>query len=71
MNGLARLPEVLEWTGLSKSTIYEMIKAEEFPRQISLGGRAVGWLRDEVEDWVNKRVETSRKHIEPGREERR
>ncbi|MCH8060411.1 MAG: AlpA family phage regulatory protein, partial [Proteobacteria bacterium] len=34
-----RLPEVIIQTGLSRSTIYEMIKRGEFPRQFNLGAR--------------------------------
>ena len=64
-NGIGRLPEVMKLTGLSKSTIYAMILAGEFPMQISLGGRAVGWLREEIWDWINKRIEISRLYVDP------
>jgi len=43
-----RLPEVLDLTGLSKSTVYDRITKNLFPMNISLGGRAVGWLLHEV-----------------------
>ena len=64
-NGIGRLPEVMKLTGLSKSTIYAMIDAGEFPMQISLGGRAVGWLREEIWEWINKRIEISRRYVDP------
>ena len=50
-----RLQQVMTQTGLSRSTIYEMIKREEFPRQFKLGARAVGWLAEDVLDWIDSR----------------
>ncbi len=55
-----RLPDVLEQTGLSRSTIYEMISRGEFPRQINLGPRAVGWISDEVSDWIDSKTRDAR-----------
>ncbi|HEY6527398.1 MAG TPA: AlpA family transcriptional regulator [Cellvibrionaceae bacterium] len=55
-----RLPEVKVRTGLSRSTIYARIEAGEFPAQISLGGRAVGWVAEEIDDWISQCVATSR-----------
>jgi prophage regulatory protein len=53
-----RLPEVLRQTGLSRSTIYEMIGRGDFPRQVQLGRRAVGWIADDVVDWVHGKVDS-------------
>ena len=56
-NRIMRLPEVLELTGLSKSTLYRRMKAGEFPQPVRLGGprcRAVGWLADEVYAWIDR-----------------
>jgi prophage regulatory protein len=36
-----RLPEVLYTTGLSRSTVYEMMSRRQFPAQVSLGGKNV------------------------------
>jgi prophage regulatory protein len=57
-----RLPDVLEQTGLSRSTIYEMISQGEFPRQINLGPRAVGWVSDDVLDWIDFKIREARSH---------
>ena len=51
-----RLPEVILQTGLSRSTIYEMIKRDEFPRQFNLGARAVGWVADDVLAWLDAKI---------------
>ena len=58
---ILRLPQVMARTGLSKSTIYAKIAAGEFPEQINLGARAVGWIEDEVEAYLTVCVEASRR----------
>lgn len=50
-----RLPQVMAITSLSKSTIYAMIALGEFPSQVRLGTRAVGWLADAIFAWVAAR----------------
>lgn len=52
-----RLEEVIELTGLSRSTIYKYIEDGLFPRSVPLGGRAVAWVDQEVHDWVMARIE--------------
>ena len=58
---ILRLPAVKERTGLSRSTIYLRISTGAFPSPISLGGRAVGWVEAEVNDWLDQQIEASRK----------
>ncbi len=55
-----RLPEVIARTGLSRSTIYVRLDEGRFPRPVSLGGRAVGWIEAEVNEWIRERIEESR-----------
>ena len=57
---IIRLPEVKDRTGLSKTTIYRMVKERQFPSSVNLGGRAVGWVEAEVEAYLNQRIEASR-----------
>lgn len=57
---ILKRPQVEALTGLSRTTIYEEIKAERFPQQIKLGPRSVGWLESEVMDWITERVKESR-----------
>jgi prophage regulatory protein len=47
-HNILRLPAVKASTGLSRSTIYLRIAQGEFPRPVSLGGRAVGWPASDV-----------------------
>jgi prophage regulatory protein len=53
---ILRLTEVLQSTGLSRAMLYNRIAKGEFPRQVSLGGRAIGWIKGEVEDWISERI---------------
>ena len=55
-----RLPEVMARTGLSRSTIYVRLEQGRFPRPVSLGARAVGWIEAEVDEWMRERIEKSR-----------
>lgn len=58
---ILRLPSVKARTGLSRSTIYLRISEGDFPKPVSLGGRAVGWIEAEINDWLAERVEFSRR----------
>ena len=57
---ILRLPSIIELTGLSRSTIYLRISKDEFPAPISLGGRAVGWVEEDVLNWLQEKIEASR-----------
>ena len=48
-------------TGISRSAIYQKMAAGEFPKSISLGPRAVGWLESSIDQWIQSRVELSSK----------
>lgn len=50
-----RMPELTEQTGLSRSTIYDLIAAGEFPRQVRLSKRSVGWAEEAVTQWKASR----------------
>jgi prophage regulatory protein len=52
---ILRLKEVESVTGLKRSSIYEKIKAGEFPKQVSLSERTVGWYESEIQNWINSR----------------
>ena len=54
---ILRRNQVEDRTGLSRSTIYLRIQEGTFPRPISLGARAVGWLENEIEAWLAARIE--------------
>ena len=49
---ILRRKQVEKRTGLSRSTIYLRIKEGTFPKPINLGVRAVGWLENEIDEWL-------------------
>lgn len=51
-----RLPEVMHLCGLFRSTIYDLISREAFPKQISLGGKNVAWAQSEITAWMAERI---------------
>lgn len=63
-NTILRLPAVKARTGLSRSTIYLRVSEGSFPRPISLGARAVGWLEAEIEGWLASLIDRSRQERE-------
>ena len=62
-----RLPEVLTRTGYGRTTIYRKMEDRSFPRSVKLGdppidpnvfdSRAIAWIEDEVEQWIESRIE--------------
>ena len=55
-----RLPGVKAITGLSKSSLYALIREKSFPAPVRLGARTVAWVRSEVSQWALERVRASR-----------
>ncbi len=54
---IIRLSEVLANTGLARSSVYRYVAEGSFPKPVSLGDRAVGWVESEVQEWVLARIE--------------
>ncbi len=50
-----RLPSVIRWTGLGRSTIYRLVAEQKFPPPVQLGARAVAWRRADLEKWSEMR----------------
>lgn len=57
---MIRLPIVIEKTGLSRSSIYLRMSNNEFPKSISLGGRAIAWLEDDINQWLEQKIAASK-----------
>ena len=50
-----RLPQLMLLLSLSRSTIWRMEIAGEFPTRLHLGKRSVGWDADSVHSWIASR----------------
>jgi prophage regulatory protein len=55
-----RLPDVMAYTGLARSTIYRKMSEDEFPQSVKLGPRAIGWPASSVEEWIQSCIDASR-----------
>ena len=51
-----RLPEVIKRTGYLRTSIYEKIAEGTFPAPIKLGPRAVAWVSEEIDKWMDARI---------------
>ena len=49
---ILRRKEVEARTGLSRSTIYKRIADGTFPAPIPLGAKSVGWVAQEIDDFL-------------------
>ena len=64
---LIRLNEVLSRTGYGRTSIYRKMDEGTFPKCLKLGSpikdptqfdcRAIAWIEDEVDQWVESRIE--------------
>jgi prophage regulatory protein len=43
--------EVEKQTGISRATLYRMIKSGKFPRSVSIGTGSVRWKQSDVTAW--------------------
>ena len=59
VNKVLRLPEVKNRTGLSRSSIYRLMAEGKFPNSISLGERAIGFLEQDIDQWIEARIQGS------------
>jgi prophage regulatory protein len=64
---IARLPLVLAKTGLSRTTVWRLVRKRAFPMPIPLSLRAVGWDLAEIDKWLEGRA--ARRGAEPNDEE--
>ena len=58
-----RLRQVELQVGLKRSSIYQRIKDGDFPKSYPLGPRAVGWLAEDIDGWIESRIRASRKVV--------
>jgi len=56
---IIKIAEVINKTALCKSAVYALISKGEFPKQIPLGLRSVGWSEESVDQWIDERIAMS------------
>lgn len=55
MSQILRFPEAAKRTGVSRATLYRLIKKGGFVRPVRIGERAVGFHAEEVDAWIESR----------------
>lgn len=53
---LIRRKEVERLTALSRSRIYALMAAGNFPKPVQLGTMSVAWLEAEIREWIAARI---------------
>ncbi|MDC9499833.1 MULTISPECIES: helix-turn-helix transcriptional regulator [unclassified Pseudoalteromonas] len=62
-NDLVRREEVINMTGLSRSTIYTLMKNSEFPLSIKLSERSVAWRRGDIQNWISNKIASKNERV--------
>lgn len=52
---ILRIADVVRATNLSRSTIYTLLKVNDFPRPKRLGKKVVFWTASEIQQWLENR----------------
>ncbi len=47
--------QVVDLVGLSRTTIWRLERAGQFPRRLQVSTKAVRWNQAEILDWINSR----------------
>ncbi|HDO1311726.1 helix-turn-helix transcriptional regulator [Aeromonas veronii] len=53
-----RVGEAVKKTGLSKSSIYDLMAQDLFPKTVRLGARSVAFIESEIDAWMVERITT-------------
>lgn len=51
MPSLISIQQVIDQTGVGRTTIYALIKLDDFPRPVKVGN-ASRWVQEEISDWI-------------------
>lgn len=73
MATLMRVREVMAATGLSRSGIYSKMNPKDrlrydptFPKSVKISDCSVAWVREEVMQWIESRIDASRNQHQQG-----
>lgn len=47
----------MDKTSLCRSSIYNLINAGKFPKNVTVMGKRKAWLESEIEDWMMSKME--------------
>ncbi|MDH0563830.1 helix-turn-helix transcriptional regulator [Acinetobacter courvalinii] len=62
MNQLINIKQVIEFTGVCRSTIYEMMDENSpyydstFPKKVTISQKRIGWSAWEIHQWIESKL---------------
>jgi prophage regulatory protein len=64
-NRILRMRDNCKKVGLCQSSIFALVNRGLFPKPFSLvpGGRAVGWLEEDIDEWILARKAASEQEV--------
>ena len=63
---LLRRPEVEHLTGLSRSSLYRLIEAKQFPPSVKLSKSAAAWPLSAIDAWISARISAGKTDAQGG-----
>jgi prophage regulatory protein len=57
MSKILKVKQVAEEINVSVPQVYKLVSLGRFPKPIKLGERGSGWLRTEIDAWLQSRVD--------------
>ena len=54
MGNFLRIKDVMDKTGIAKSTIWLWVKEEKFPKPIKLSPRITVWENEKIDEWMSR-----------------
>lgn len=66
-DALLRREEVQRLTGLGRQSLYDRLNPQskyfdpDFPKQVAIGVHSVRWSASEIQGWIARKIEQSRK----------
>ena len=60
---LLRIKSVSEIVGLSRSSIYELIKQGKFPKPVRISTGRVRWTSSDINNWIELQIVRSNKGV--------
>jgi prophage regulatory protein len=66
MSKIFKVGQVAEEISVSIPQVYKLASLGEFPKPIKLGERGSGWLKTEIDAWLQSRVEARDLEISNG-----
>ena len=54
VTGFLRLPEILKFIPIGKSTFWAKVKTGEFPKPVKLGTRTTAWRAEDIQALIER-----------------